>query len=65
MALAGKFVALFVIFVAIVLYTKVKPLFDYPEIPQVDDIWWGPGDVSSKIDTSIKPFKINLTDDVS
>lgn len=64
MGLVGNFAALFVILTAITLYSKIKPLVNYPEKPQVEDIWWGPGD-ASKVDTSIKPFKINIPDNVS
>lgn len=39
-------------------------MFKFPEKPRIDDIWWGQGD-PSKTDTSIRPFKIDISNDVS
>lgn len=64
MGLAGNLVALVFLLIAISVYFKIKPMFGYPEKPHVSDIWWGPSDLSS-IDTSIKPFKINVSNEVS
>lgn len=64
MGLAGKFIAVFTVLIAFTLYSKIKPMMNYPERPDIEDIWWGSGD-PSKVDTSIKPFKINIPDDVS
>lgn len=64
MGYTGKLVAVVLLFTTVTFYVKIKSIFDPPEKPQVDDIWWGPGD-PSKTDTSIRPFKINIPDSVS
>lgn len=64
MGTVGNLGALVVILTAITVYSKIKPLINPPEIPQIDDIWWGPKD-ASQVDTNIKPFKISVPDDVS
>lgn len=64
MGLAGNLTAFVALLTAITLYAKIKPLLDSPEKPQIDDIWWGPGE-PSKTDTSIRPFKIDVPEDVS
>ncbi|KAJ8938571.1 hypothetical protein NQ314_011430 [Rhamnusium bicolor] len=46
------------------LYLKVKSIFyKIPPHPKLEDTWWGPRD-QSKEDSSIKPFKINISDEV-
>lgn len=52
------------ILIAMTLYSTMKSMFKYPETPQVENIWWGAGE-PSKTDTSIRPFKINVADNVS
>lgn len=67
MGFTGNLVSFLVILTSVILYMKIKPIFDFPEKPQldgIDDIWWGAG-VPWKSDTSIKPFKIQVSDDVS
>lgn len=64
MGYVGKLVAVVFILIGASFYVRIKSIFDPPEKPQVDDIWWGPGD-PSKVDTSIRPFKINIPDSVS
>lgn len=64
MGLAGNLLALVSILIAVSLYFKIKLVFESPAKPIVDDIWWGPGDPSTT-DTNIKPFQINVSDDVS
>ncbi|KAI4471872.1 epoxide hydrolase 1-related [Holotrichia oblita] len=34
-------------------------LFQEPPLPVLENVWWGPG-AESKVDTSIRPFKINV-----
>ncbi|CAH0556944.1 unnamed protein product [Brassicogethes aeneus] len=43
---------------------KVKnALFEVPELPKLEDTWWGPRDPSRE-DKAITPFKINVAEDV-
>lgn len=54
------------IFVAFVGYRTYSCLYSIPPLPELKEIWWGPGDAkSAKLDTTIKPFKINVPDEVS
>lgn len=64
MGFTGNIVSFALLVIAIISYTKIKAIFDFPEKPHVGDVWWGPG-TPSKTDTSIKPFKIKVSDDVS
>lgn len=64
MGLVGNLAALVVILTAITVFSKIKSALEYPEKPQIEDVWWGAGE-PSKTDTSIRPFKINVQDEVS
>lgn len=64
MSFTGKCVSIIVLLVAILLFYRIKVLFDPPKIPQVDDIWWGPKN-AEQADSSIRPFKINVPNAVS
>lgn len=64
MGLFGNLVGFVAILTAVTLFLKIKPILTPPAKPQIDDIWWGPGDPSN-MDTSIKPFMINISGDVS
>lgn len=55
-------VSLTVVFVAFVAY-KVRSLGDAPPLPKIEDTWWGPADRST-IEHEIRPFKINVPDQV-
>lgn len=56
----------FAIFVAFVGYRTYSCLYDIPPLPELKETWWGPGDAkSAKLDTTIKPFKISVPDEVS
>lgn len=48
----------------VAVYLQWKSLFEVPPLPQLEDTWWGPRD-PSKEDTEIRPFKINVSDEVS
>lgn len=58
------FLQLFCVLAAVGVYYKTKQLFSFPKKPIVEDTWWGPGK-TSKAESSIKPFKINISEDVS
>ncbi|XP_023310063.1 juvenile hormone epoxide hydrolase 1-like isoform X2 [Anoplophora glabripennis] len=45
------------------IYLKGKSLFEVPPLPQLEDTWWGPRD-PSKEDGEIRPFKINVSDEI-
>lgn len=45
-------------------YRKIKNFFTIPDVPKLEDTWWGPGDPQT-VDISIKEFKINIAEDVS
>lgn len=63
MALLGRIILLvsagFVIFVGI----KLSQLSTVPPVPKLENEWWSSG-VQSEIDTSIRPFKINVSQEV-
>ncbi|CAH1183115.1 unnamed protein product [Phaedon cochleariae] len=56
--------ALIVLGLGVVTFIKVKPLLEVPPVPQMEDTWWGPGQPGKSVDTSIRPFKINVPDEV-
>lgn len=65
MGFCGKFTLIAVSSLAIFLGVKVnRTFFEVPSAPTLEETWWGPGQ-STKEDTSIKPFKINVGEDVS
>lgn len=64
MGLASNLSLLVSIFAAITVFSVIKPMFDAPEKPEVGDVWWGSGE-PGKIDSKIKPFKIQVSEDVS
>lgn len=64
MGACGKLLFLFVLGTAIFIGIKLSALFEVPPIPNLDVDWWGPGQKPSKVDTSIKPFKINVPEKV-
>lgn len=49
---------------AIITYKVHKALFEVPPLPKIEETWWGPGK-PGKIDTSIRPFKINISEEVN
>ncbi|KAI4471860.1 epoxide hydrolase 1-related [Holotrichia oblita] len=64
MALLGRIILLasagFIIFVGI----KLSQLSTVPPVPKLENEWWASGK-PSEIDTSIRPFKINVSQEVS
>lgn len=50
--------------VLVAVYMKGKALFEVPPIPELEDTWWGPRD-PTKEDNEIRPFKINVSDEVT
>lgn len=43
---------------------KIKQLFKTPEIPYLENTWWGSRPESEE-DTSIKPFTVQVPDEVN
>lgn len=43
---------------------KVSSLLEIPEVPKLEEKWWGPRDPKQE-DTSIEEFKIQVSDDAS
>ncbi|CAG9824999.1 unnamed protein product [Phaedon cochleariae] len=64
MASAITITALIVLGLGLVIFMKVKPLLEVPPVPKIEDTWWGPGQPGKSVDTSIRPFKINVPDEV-
>lgn len=64
MGIVTNLAALVVLLTAITVFSKIKSALEYPEKPKINDIWWGAGE-PSKTDTSIRPFKINVQEEVS
>lgn len=43
----------------------VKEMLEPPPLPVLkDDVWWGPGE-ARKVDESIRPFKIQISNEVT
>lgn len=64
MGLAFNLAAVVTLLTSLSLYSTIKPMFDPPNRPAINDVWWGPGE-PSETDTRIRPFKINVSDHVS
>lgn len=60
----GLIIKLVFLIVTVLTAYQISKLFDTPPVPKLENTWWGPRD-PSKEDTSIKPFKINVSDEVS
>ncbi|GJQ78677.1 Jheh2 [Trypoxylus dichotomus] len=41
------------------LFARINRLLEVPPLPVLEDVWWGPGE-PRKVDTSIRPFKIDI-----
>nr|ARE68677.1 juvenile hormone epoxide hydrolase [Epicauta chinensis] len=59
----GFLVKLFFLISTVLIGYAIHQLLQVPPLPQLEDVWWGPRD-ATKEDTSIKPFKINVSDEV-
>ncbi|KAI4471858.1 epoxide hydrolase 1-related [Holotrichia oblita] len=58
----GLFARIFLVVSAIsiiLIGLKINRLLEVPPLPVLENTWWGPGD-PKKVDTSIRPFKINI-----
>lgn len=49
---------------AITFFYRTQELFEFTKKPTVENVWWGPGE-PSKTNTNIRPFNINISEDVS
>lgn len=43
---------------------KIKIFFTTPDVPELEDTWWGSGD-PIKEDKTIQPFEVNVPEEVS
>jgi hypothetical protein len=60
----GLILKLVLAIITVFIAYQISKLYETPPIPNLEDTWWGPRD-SSKEDTSIQPFKIDVSDTVS
>lgn len=61
----GSFIALGVSVLAILAGIKFYDLFKVPSMPDLQtNVYWGPGNVPPKRDTSVKPFQIKFSEEV-
>jgi hypothetical protein len=63
MGLLGKLLLVSVTVVAIGIGYIFYTLNQVPQIPELENTWWGAGQ-PRKLDESIREFKINISDDV-
>ncbi|KAJ8938570.1 hypothetical protein NQ314_011429 [Rhamnusium bicolor] len=63
MGTAGTLIAVVFAVAGVLLYLQVKTIFEVPPLPKLEDTWWGPR-APSREDTAIKPFKINVSDQI-
>lgn len=61
---AASFVAVIIAILGVLVFLELRPIFQVPPKPELGEKWWGPGE-PGKEDTSIKPFKINVPDEVN
>ncbi|KAJ8985149.1 hypothetical protein NQ317_012801 [Molorchus minor] len=60
----GTLLGVVVAVLAVLAYLKlVRPLYEVPPLPKLEDTWWGPRDASRE-DTEIRPFKINVSNEI-
>jgi juvenile hormone epoxide hydrolase len=60
----GHILKLVFVIITVFIAYQISKLYETPPIPKLEDTWWGPRD-PSKEDTSIQPFKIDISDSVS
>lgn len=58
-----KIIILVTVISTIIIGVKINNLLKIPPRPQLKDVWWGPGE-SKKVDTAIRPFKIEISKQV-
>ncbi|XP_017768877.1 PREDICTED: juvenile hormone epoxide hydrolase 1-like [Nicrophorus vespilloides] len=63
MGKCGKFLFIVASLIAVFVGVKIKECSKSPPIPTVPEPYWGPGK-EVKDDTTIKPFKVNISDNV-
>ncbi|KAK9732161.1 Epoxide hydrolase N terminus [Popillia japonica] len=51
------------VILSILIGLKINSLLEVPPMPVLEETWWGPGQ-PKKVDTSIRPFKIDIPDKV-
>lgn len=56
--------AILIVGLGVFSYVKIKPIFDVPEKPDLGEPWWKVSK-PTKVDTSIRPFKIQVSNEVS
>lgn len=61
MGTIGKLAGVLVLLGTVYIYVKLTRV---PPVPTIEEKWWGPGN-ALKEDSAIKPFKINIPDQVS
>ncbi|EFA00566.1 Juvenile hormone epoxide hydrolase 1-like Protein [Tribolium castaneum] len=59
----GLIIKLVLVIITVLTAYQISKLFETPPVPKLENTWWGPRD-PSKEDTAIKPFKINVSDEV-
>jgi juvenile hormone epoxide hydrolase len=59
----GHILKLVFVIITVFIAYQISKLYETPPIPKLEDTWWGPRD-PSKEDTSIQPFKIDISDSV-
>lgn len=64
MGVPGVILTVLVAGFSVVVYLQVSSLYEVPPLPRLEDTWWGPRH-PYKEETEIKPFKINISDEVS
>lgn len=66
MSLLRKLVLLSTVILIVLIGIKINSLIQPPPVPKIDENqYWGPGNRPSKEDTTIKSFKISVSDEVS
>ncbi|NP_001161902.1 juvenile hormone epoxide hydrolase-like protein 5 precursor [Tribolium castaneum] len=59
----GLIIKLVLVIITVLTAYQISKLFETPPVPKLENTWWGPRD-PSKEDTAIKPFKINVSDEI-
>ncbi|CAH1104541.1 unnamed protein product [Psylliodes chrysocephalus] len=55
--------AILIVGLGVFSYVKIKPIFDVPEKPDLGEPWWKVSK-PTKVDTSIRPFKIQVSNEI-
>lgn len=63
MGACGKLLTVLVVIFAVLAYFVIKPMLDVPKVPNLGEKWWKTGK-PTKVDTSIKPFKVQVSDEI-